>query len=152
MKQVVINALCDLEALRDRKIPAEYEDVKFSFDGKDYEIDLSQVNYEILTRALYPYIQAARPPESPKRAAPKLKALTAKQTAPSPLGDEPYTLKTPMSELPHMKLTRSERIAYNRKMRAWADKHGEHYINNGGFYSHPKILYVRYANYMACQP
>jgi hypothetical protein len=143
MKQVVINALCDLEALRDRKVPAAYEDVKFSFEGKDYVIDLSEANYEILARALYPYIQAAKPPETVKRAAPKQKAL------PKGGGAEPYTPETPLSELPHMKLTRSERIAYNKGMRDWADERGEHYTNNNGFYSYPKILYVRYANYLA---
>ena len=148
MKQVVINALCDLEALRERHAPAAYEDVKFSFEGKDYELDLSEANYEILTRALYPYIQAAHHPEpASERAEPKSKAAPKRKALPS--GEEvPYTMETPKSELPHMKLTRSERIIHNKEMRAWADERGEPYARNNGFYSYPKALFVKYANYL----
>lgn len=108
MREVIVRIRDDIEADQYGPSDAAIADktVDFSFDGVDYQIDLTAAHADEMTAAFAPYVKVAREAPPPKRGRPRRPAtetVTAQQLASQVV---PWD--------------RAERA----RVRAWANKNG----------------------------
>lgn len=153
MKRIVVEAICDLDSRELVETPAAYQNVRLVFENTEVELDLSDVNYRILRRAILPYLLAGTKPETPaKRESPAKQEAPAQALAVAKALVRGHNKTVRGSNLGKKYNTtdRQKNIIYNRGMREWAV--ANHYRFNtspAGYYSYPKSLRDAYAKHVA---